>query len=52
MDVTDFLRSLDEVLDQEPGTLRPDSRLDDFGWRSLAAVELRYRLAISRAVRR
>lgn len=38
MQMTQFLSSLDELLDQEPGTLTADSRLDDFGWSSLAVV--------------
>jgi acyl carrier protein len=33
-----FLRLLDELLELEPGTVTRDSRLEDNGWSSLAAV--------------
>jgi acyl carrier protein len=38
MQMTEFLRALDELLELEPGTLRSDSRIEDFGWNSLAAL--------------
>lgn len=39
MQTTDFFRSLDALLEQEPGTLHAGSRLEEFGWSSLAVVE-------------
>jgi acyl carrier protein len=39
MQNTDLLRSLDELLEQAPGTLCPDSRLEAFGWSSLSVIE-------------
>ena len=38
MHTTDFLRLLDELLEQEPGTLHIDTRLEACGWSSLAVV--------------
>ena len=38
MEEKQFLQLLDELLELEPGTLTRDSRLEDNGWSSLAAV--------------
>jgi len=39
MEDKQFLQLLDQLLELKPGTLTRDSRLEDNGWSSLAAVE-------------
>lgn len=40
MGVDEFIRLIEDVAEANSGSLRPDSRLEDFGWDSLCVILL------------